>query len=299
LFSGIYGHDTIKNRLKNIIESKKVSHSYIFSGKSGVGKKSMAYAFASALTGGNEADIITVTNENFGVKDRAALSVEAVKAARSEMYVKPYISEKKVYIFPDAETMKAGAQNALLKVMEEPPSYIVIILITERRDALLETVRSRSNEFYFSPLSDEDIIKWAKDNSEDIEKNAIKFCGGSIKTAKMLKEREDILEITENVREIFRGLINGNKAYIYKAITLLTEADKETREIILNMMISALEDVMLGESDGIIKIDGLNRETASSVAYRIELARGALLINCTSSMVFSELMLDIWRIING
>lgn len=299
MFSGIYGHDTIKKRLKNIIESKKVSHSYIFSGKSGVGKKSMAYAFASALTGGNEADIITVTNENYGVKDRAALSVETVKAARSEMYVKPYMSEKKVYIFPDAETMKAGAQNALLKVMEEPPSYIVIILITERRDALLETVRSRSNEFYFSPLSKEDIIKWSSASGEEISETAIKFCLGSIGEAKLLSKREDIGEITENIKEIFNGLITGNKAYIYRAISLLTEADKESRNLMLNIISAALEDVILGKKTEIIVADSLSCEKAASLALQVEYARGALLANCTSSMVFSELMLDIWRIING
>jgi DNA polymerase III gamma/tau subunit len=108
MFDGIYGHDEIKERLESSVLNNTVSHAYIFCGSRGIGKTTVARKFAGELTRESVADTVFVTNEHYGVKGKAALSVDTVRAARVDMFTKPYLSEKKVFIFPDAHTMTAG-----------------------------------------------------------------------------------------------------------------------------------------------------------------------------------------------
>ena len=157
-FHDIIGHDDIIRHLKNAIETGKVSHSYIFTGEPGSGKKLLAGTFAAALQcesgesepcmtcdsckkviGKNHPDIITVTHEKPG-----SISIDEVREqVVHDVDIKPYCSPYKIYIIPDAEMMTVQAQNALLKTIEEPPEYAVILLLTSNIDSLLPTIRSR------------------------------------------------------------------------------------------------------------------------------------------------------------
>ena len=157
-FHDIIGHDDIIRHLKNAIETGKVSHSYIFTGEPGSGKKLLAGTFAAALQcesgesepcmtcdsckkviGKNHPDIITVTHEKPG-----SISIDEVRdQVVRDVDIKPYCSPYKIYIIPDAEMMTVQAQNAILKTIEEPPEYAVIMLLTSNIDSLLPTIRSR------------------------------------------------------------------------------------------------------------------------------------------------------------
>ena len=157
-FNNIIGHEEIIRHLKNAMKTGKVSHSYIFTGRPGSGKKLLATTYAMTLQceqggtepcqkcdsckkamGKNHPDIIMVNHEKPGT-----ISIDEIREqVIYDVAVKPYCSPYKIYIIPDAELMTVQAQNALLKTIEEPPEYAVIMLLTSNADAMLPTIQSR------------------------------------------------------------------------------------------------------------------------------------------------------------
>ena len=143
--------------LKNSIRNGRVSHAYILAGEAGSGRGKIAESFALALLceegtgepcGSCHACVQTLAGTNPDLirirADKASIGVDEIRQKLNDTArIKPFAGRYKVYIIYDAEKMTPAAQNALLKTMEEPPDYAVIILITAREDALLETVRSR------------------------------------------------------------------------------------------------------------------------------------------------------------
>ena len=157
-FNNIIGHEEIIGHLKNAIESGKISHSYIFTGEPGSGKKLLAGTFAATLQceaggtepcqkcdsckkamGKNHPDIIMVSHEKPGT-----ITIDEIRdQVINDIDIRPYYSPYKIYIIADADLMTPQAQNALLKTIEEPPEYAVILFLTNTLDVLLQTVRSR------------------------------------------------------------------------------------------------------------------------------------------------------------
>jgi DNA polymerase-3 subunit delta' len=158
-FNHIIGHEQIIQHLREAIRSGKVSHAYIFSGEDGAGKNLLSNAFAMSLqcedreetldacgkcrsciqaASNNHPDIIRVTHE------KASIGIDDVRIQiNNDIQVKPYSSTYKIYIIDEAEKLTEAAQNALLKTIEEPPAYAVIMLLTSNLNALLPTILSR------------------------------------------------------------------------------------------------------------------------------------------------------------
>ena len=157
-FHDIIGQEQIKEHLQNAISAKKISHAYIINGEKSSGKEFIARVFAMTLQcekGGtepcqechsckqalsdNQPDIIYVSHEKPNT-----ISVDDIRTQlNNDIVIKPYSSKYKVYIIDEAEKMTVQAQNALLKTIEEPPEYAVILFLTNTLDVLLQTVRSR------------------------------------------------------------------------------------------------------------------------------------------------------------
>ena len=157
-FKDIIGHEQIIEHLQNAITMDKVSHAYIINGPDKSGKMMLAEAFAAALqcerggnepcmechsckqaAGRNQPDILYVRHEKPNT-----ISVDDIRTQlNNDIVIKPYSSKYKVYIIDEAEKMTVQAQNALLKTIEEPPEYAVILFLTNTLDVLLQTVRSR------------------------------------------------------------------------------------------------------------------------------------------------------------
>ena len=157
-FKDVVGHKDIINYIRNAVTENKVSHAYILNGERGSGKKMLANLFATTLLcekqgpdpcnachschqaeSGNHPDIIRVTHEKPG-----SIAVDDIREQVNQtVAVKPYQGAYKVYIIPEADLMTVQAQNALLKTIEEPPEYVVILLLTENADQLLPTINSR------------------------------------------------------------------------------------------------------------------------------------------------------------
>ena len=157
-FSEIVGHEQIKEHMQAAIRDKKPFHAYLFQGEEGVGKEALARTFAAGLQcqsesadkpckecvscrqmeSGNQPDVIWVTRE------KASLGVDEIREQLcNTMDIKPFSSPYKIYLVPEAEKMTEAAQNALLKTIEEPPEYGIVILMTSNISALLPTIQSR------------------------------------------------------------------------------------------------------------------------------------------------------------
>lgn len=189
-FKGIVGHEDIIAHFKSSIETGNVAHAYIISGDAGSGKKALAYAFAETLeceAGGTEAcgtcqsclqvstgnypDIITVTHEKPNL-----ISVDEVRDQLiNTIDIKPYKGKYKIYIIPDAELLNVQAQNAMLKTIEEPPAYAVILLLTTNLDKLLETVKSRCLKLQTKPIRERDVLAYLT-NVMGLTKEKAYFC---------------------------------------------------------------------------------------------------------------------------
>lgn len=167
-FDALLGNEQLRRNLASAVAQGRISHFYLISGPRGSGKHTLARLLAAAVLcrgekkpcmrcpscrkvmQGLHPDFITVDDT-----DKKTVSVELVRRAREDVYILPNESERKVYLFPRAHDMLAPAQNALLKLLEEPPEYAVFLLLTENPDALLPTVRSRCTMLSLSPLPEE------------------------------------------------------------------------------------------------------------------------------------------------
>ncbi len=153
-FEGLLGNARLKENLRHSVDSGRLSHFYLISGPRGSGKRTLARLLAAAAVcrdgnkpclacsacrkamTSNHPDIITVTDP-----EHKAVAVKIVREYREDVYIKPNEADKKVYIFP--QELGTEGQNALLKILEEPPSYGVFILLAENPQQILTTVRSR------------------------------------------------------------------------------------------------------------------------------------------------------------
>ena len=173
-FQEIWGNRRLIHHLRNAVKNEKASHAYLFVGSAGAGKKMLACTFAKYLLcgnrgeepcgicescrvfdSGNHPDVIHVTSQ------KKTLGVDEIRAQILEtVHIKPYHYEKKVYILQDAHTMTVQAQNALLKTLEEPPSYAVFLLLAETTELFLPTVLSRTVTLKLTPLSEEEICEY-------------------------------------------------------------------------------------------------------------------------------------------
>ena len=172
-FQDIIGHNQIVEHLKNAIRMEKVSHAYILNGENSSGKMMLAESFAMALqcegegvescmncrscrqtVEHNQPDIIYITHEKPNV-----ISVDDIRhQLNNDIVIKPYSSKYKIYIVDEAEKMNIQAQNALLKTIEEPPAYGVILLLTTNADSFLPTILSRCITLNLKSVN-EDLIK--------------------------------------------------------------------------------------------------------------------------------------------
>jgi len=285
--------------LQTSIDNGKVSHAYIFCGKKGIGKTIIAHAFADALTDGSVADVTVVTNQKYDIKT-VAFSVEAVRSARTEMYTRPYLANKRVFIFPLADTMTIGAQNALLKVFEEPPEYCVIILLAENDNLLLQTIRSRAITVRFAPLSDEIILGYLKQKYPNADLGiVVKLAGGSILAAENLMSQEGLSNMLGEFTQLMRGISSPQRANAYKIINFL-EREKANINVLLDVMLIMFRDTLLynGEKGDTMAIANVRSGAVLKAIDFVEARRRSLSFNANYSIAISELLLNTWEAIH-
>ena len=220
-FGNIIGQEQIKAHLQGALESKKVSHAYIINGEKSSGKEFIARIFAMALQceqegtdpcnecrsckqalSGNQPDILYVSHEKPNT-----ISVDDIRVqVNNNVAVKPYSSRYKVYIINEAEKMTPQAQNAILKTLEEPPEYVVILLLVSNVNTLLPTVLSRCVLLNMKPVRDSLMKKYLMEELRVPDCKAdvcVAFARGNVGKAKALASSEEF----ENVKNEALGLL--------------------------------------------------------------------------------------------
>ena len=165
-FESLLGNARLKENLAATAEQGKTTHCYLISGPAGSGKKTLARLLAAAIVckepkkpcltcahcrkvmANTHPDVITVTDPK-----HTKILVDQVRSIREDMFIRPNEADKKIYIF--AQDIRDEGWNALLKVLEEPPSHGVFLLLTEHPEQILTTVRSRSTELRMQALPEE------------------------------------------------------------------------------------------------------------------------------------------------
>ena len=233
-FDEIIGNNDVKNMLNKSLNNETVLHSYMFIGEQGIGKKIVATAFSKKILcenfSGNECnqcksciEFDSGNNPDFNIiePDGKIIKIEQIREMQAKVYEKPVNSGKKIYIIDDADSMTKEAQNCLLKTLEEPPEYIVIILIVSNENKILTTIKSRCMKIHFEKINDEDIRKFLSVNCglENISENLLKICDGSIGKCLAVKDRlEDYKQIDtifSNISESLTKVISSSEI-LYK-----------------------------------------------------------------------------------
>lgn len=223
-FKDIVGHEQIIEHLKTAIEMGRVSHAYILNGPDLSGKMMIAEAFARALLcekqdpdgcgecrscrqsdDRNNPDIIYVKHDKPNT-----ISVDDIRTQlNNDIVIKPYSNQYKIYIVDEAEKMNQQAQNALLKTIEEPPAYAVIMLLTTNADSFLQTIRSRCITLNLKSVKN-DVIKSYLMTEKKIPDYQADVCAafaqGVVGKAIKLASSDDFNELKESALSLIKRL---------------------------------------------------------------------------------------------
>ncbi len=251
-FADIIDQDHITEHVQNALKTGKISHAYIISGDVGSGKKTIANAFAKTLLCENPnetTNFIESCDECHSCKQAESGSHPDIKVLYHEkpttisideirrqvcddVYIKPY-SDHKVYIIPDGEMMTIQAQNALLKTLEEPPHYTVIIILTSNIDAFLPTIISRCIVFPIKPVRDDLIMKHLMQVRKIVDykaRLAASFAQGNLGKAILLSENEDFEKLKDGTVDLMSRLERLAVSEMTDRLQLLLSAKSDKDE---------------------------------------------------------------------
>lgn len=279
------GNHAILRELIAGIQNNTAVHAYLFAGPAGLLKRETARYFAAALlcdgdgtppcgscdncvqsAGSNNPDLIAKSLKDLTTKK--SIGVDEIREIIADVYTRPFKASKKVYIIEDGEALTVGAQNALLKVLEEPPAYAVFILCTSEADKILPTIRSRSRIIRFQPKSENEIRLYVKENYPHMQSQAdfiVSFCGGITGKVDLLCQNEDFAQMRQKMFNAAAILLRSGKPTRLFDIAEYFDAHRKTKDhptdevgILLDCLLSFFTDVLklkVGASNGITNTD--------------------------------------------
>ena len=245
-FNELIGNEKVKQNLIKTLKNKTISHSYMFIGTKGIGKKEFAKEFAKGilciseqeeLCGSCKSCIEFINNNNpdyyeIGLEDdENSIKIETIRQMQKRVQELPIVSNRKVYIIDDSEYLTKDAQNCLLKTLEEPPEFVTIILIVSNENKILNTIKSRCLKIYFNDLTDQELKKYINENLEgaNFSENMLKACGGSPGKAKQIYECKDIYNDLDN---IFNNIENYTLLDVMSKVEILYKSKDEIHDIL-------------------------------------------------------------------
>ena len=298
-FKNIIGNNNIKNILSKSLNDNKILHSYMFIGTQGIGKNLLAKQFAKMIMcqeydsgecdncksciefdGGNNPDFSQIE------PDGKVIRIEQIREMQNKVAERPINSGKKVYIINDADLMTKEAQNCLLKTLEEPPEYIVIILIVSNENKMLTTIKSRCMKMYFEKISDDEIKKFLEDKCymQNITLNILKVCDGSIGKCFNIKDK---LEDYKLIELIFSNIHSSLTKFIDSSEILYKNKDNVSDY--LDYINVILYNYANENRD--------NNKYINSIKI-VEKTKQRLLSNSNYDMCVDYLLFNIWEEIN-
>ncbi len=261
-FADIIGQEQLKEHIQNAITSNKVSHAYIINGERNAGKEFIARIFAMTLQcekGGtepcnechsckqtsshNQPDIVYISHEKPN-----SIGVEDIRGQiNNDIGIKPYSSPRKIYIMNEGEKMTPQAQNALLKTLEEPPEYAVIMILTDNVEALLPTIISRCVVLHMKPVSDKLVKQYLMEELgvPDYKANiCVAFARGNIGKAKLLASSEEFEKVKDEAITLVKYINDMEIHEIVKAIKKIMEYKLDVNDY-LDILTVWYRDVLL------------------------------------------------------
>ena len=323
-YNEILGHENIIKQLKNAISGDKVSHAYILNGEDGAGKNVLAKAFAKALLcekgmaegcdechfckqveSGNNPDLIYVTHEkpnSIGVEDVREQLVEDIQ-------IKPYNGRYKVYIIDEAEKMTVQAQNAILKTIEEPPAYSVILFLTNNSEIFLPTIISRCILFNLRTLRVSEIMEYliAKFRIPEYEaKICASYAQGKLGRGIKLASSEEFSQIKDEVMKLVNNVYSYDIADLIDVVKHVSDYKISVNEYI-DLLQMWYRDVLLfkvtKDPNSLIfadEINGIRKQASRSsyeglerILYGLDVAKARLKANVNFELTIELMLLAI------
>ena len=294
MFNNLIGNDKIKKDLELILKNGNIFHSYMLIGTDGIGKKEFAKEFAKGILCLNEnkpcgkcKSCLEFDGENnpdfyyIGVSDEKSIKIETVRQMQKKIQELPIVSSKKVYIIDDFECMTREAQNCLLKTIEEPPEFVIVILITANESKILNTIKSRCLKISFNNIEDSVLKAFLEDKYKmnNISENKLKSFNGSIGKALQMKQNE---EIYTQVEKVFENIGTYN---IITAKNSLEVLYKEKDYI--NELLDYINVIFLNKATNDVKyVDYINE---------IEQIKRKINSNCNYDMTIDSLLFSIFN----
>ena len=269
-FTGLYGNDAIKKRLGAAILSGRQNHALLIAGPDGSGKDTLASEISAALNCERKGDPLfplpcrtcntcrrisegSYTDIKRLKKDpsKATIGVEELRVFREDMFLSATESEHKIYIIEEADKMTANAQNALLKVLEEPPSSVMIMLLCEEASKILSTIKSRAQLITMQRFSADEIasclVSEGKISSADKTRIAEDIMSADGRIGRALEIIESPAEVEaerSGVMNIISALRSGAPySELYTAVAALPQKRAELSEA-LDMLSAAISDLV-------------------------------------------------------
>lgn len=261
-FKDVIGQKSVVAHMKKALQLHTVSHAYILNGEKGMGKKLLADIFSTALqcekggdepcmechsckqsAGRNHPDIKWITHEK-----PASISVDEIREQLvNDMGIKPYSGKYKIYIIDEGEKMTPSAQNTLLKTIEEPPAYGIVIILTANREMLLQTILSRCVSLNLRAIDSKDIKSYLMERVSIPDYRAdmaAKFAGGNLGKAIEIASSEDFNQMKDDVVRTMKNIDRMSAADINQTVKELASY-KDNMDGYLSLVITWFRDVLL------------------------------------------------------
>lgn len=250
-FENIIGNESAKKLLGYTLSSGRIGHAYIFEGRRGTGRMSMAKAFAAEILKTDKPeshpDFTVVTNQLYDPsKKQQNVLVDTVRSMKKDVYIKPYYGNKKIYVIPNADTMLSPAQNSILKVFEEPPEYCVIILLAENTNAFLPTIMSRAALVRLNPPEIKTAAAYLSNRlrlDADKANGLAVMSGGVIGKALELAEDTEAAALRDRTFEMFGAMAFGTIRSMYDFVRFMKQ-NRADAAFVFEVLTSCCSDLL-------------------------------------------------------
>ena len=262
-FDTLLGNEQLKKNLSRSLAAGHISHFYLISGPRGVGKHTLARLLGAAILcqgeqkpclhcrpcrkvmEGVHPDFITVDDP-----EKKTVPVDLIRQARADIYIQPNESEYKIYLFPRAQDMGLPGQNALLKVLEEPPGYGVFLLLADNPNRLLPTVRSRCTELKLLPLEPEAMLPplrrdFPQASPEDLQAAAVRSGGCLGQAQELLRDGQTLPPQTQSFLE---ALCRRDPLLLMEALVPLEKWKRDALSQLLDSWLLITEAALVSRS---------------------------------------------------
>ncbi len=316
----IIGHENEISNLRLAIKNKTISHSYIFEGQEGLGKKTIALEFAKTLLCREKGEVPCnkcsscykfkqANHPDFKIiePDKGLIKKSQVDELIKENTTMPFEGEKKVFIIDDSHLMNRESENALLKTLEEPSDYMHIILVTSQKNSHLPTIISRCQVINFYSIARDEMVESLID-VDGLDENKAEFLWnftkGAYGKAKNIVADEEFFQMRDEVISLIDSILR-KKALVFSTLGFFEE-NKENMDDILDIFTYWFRDIMIykqvGQSKLILnkdKVELLSRQShikyhkINNIIDRIEETRINIKRNINFSLSMEILLLSI------